>query len=156
MRAFRFTLEAVEVLRHRQEQQTMDAYVHALLARYQVTDRLEAVRELIRGNQQEINRLLAAACAASELAQAHQYERTLERQQTELFLALALAERRVQTAFQLMLAARQRRKMVESFRSEQLARHQRAEWREEQKTLDDLASRRGRPILAWHPEGTAL
>jgi len=156
MKAFQFTLEAVQILRHRQEQQAMEYYVHALLARQQVADRLEITREQIRRNQQEIGRLLAGACAASRLAQAHLYERALEKQQAEQALALALAERRVQAAFQAMVAARQRRKMVESFRAKQHARHQRAEWREEQKLLDDLASRRGRPILAWHPEGAAL
>ena len=134
----------------------MDTYVHALLARQQVLDRLESAREQIRRNQQEMNRLLAAGCAASQLAQIHQYERALEKQQAEQVLALALAERRVQAAFQSMVTARQRRKMVESFRAKQHARHQRAEWREEQKLLDDLASRRARPILAWHPEGAAL
>jgi len=156
MRAFRFTLNAVQVLRHRQEQQAMDIYVRALLGRQQALDRLENAREQIRRNQEEINRLLAAGCAASRLAQVHQYERALEKQQADLVLALALAERRVQTAFQSMLAARQRRKMVETFRAKQLARHQRTEWREEQKLLDDLASRRGRPLLAWHPEEAAL
>ncbi len=156
MKAFRFTLEAVQILRHRQEQQAMDIYVHALLARQQVLDRLESGREQIRRNQQEITGLLAAGCAASRLAQVHQYERALEKQQMDQVLALALAERRVQATFQSVLAARQRRKMVENFRAKQHARHQRAEWREEQKLLDDLASRRGRPILAWHPEGAAL
>ena len=65
MKAFRFTLEAVQVLRHRQEQQAMENYVHALLARQQVLDRLETARERIRLNQQEMNRLLAASCAAA-------------------------------------------------------------------------------------------
>jgi flagellar export protein FliJ len=155
MKAFRFTLEAVQVLRHRQEQQAMERYVHALLARQQVLDRLETARERIRLNQQEMNRLLAASCAAARLAQAHLYELALEKQQAEQVLALAKAERRVQAAFQAMLTARQRRKIVETFRAKQHARHQRAEWREEQKLLDDLASRRGRPILAWHLEGAA-
>jgi flagellar export protein FliJ len=156
MKAFRFTLEAVQTLRHRQEQQAMEIYVHALLARQQVLDRLEAVQDQIRLNQQEMKRLLAAACAASQLAQASQYERALEKQQAEQILALALAERRVQNTFQAMLAARQRNKMIENLRAGQHARHQRAEWREEQKLLDDLASRRGRPILAWHREAAAL
>jgi len=151
MKAFRFTLEAVQTLRHRQEQQAMEIYVHALLARQQVLDRLEIARDRIRRNQQEINRLLAAACPAAQLAQASQYERVLEKQQADQVAALALAERRVQAAFQSMLTARQRRKMVENLRAKQLAGHQRAEWREQQKLADDHASRRGPSILAWQP-----
>lgn len=156
MKTFRFTLEAVQTVRLRQEQQAMEVYVHALLARQQVLDRLEAARERILHNQQEINRILTSPCAAVELAQAGCYERVLEKQQADQVALLAAAERRVQTVFQAMLAARQRRKMVESFRAKQLARHQRAEWREEQKLTDDLASRRGRSILAWHPEEAPL
>ncbi len=156
MKPFQFTLQAVQTLRHRQAQQAMEIYVHALLARQQVLDRLESVREQIRRNQQEINRLLLSACAAAPLAQASQYERVLEDQQAQQVVALALAERRVQNTFQAMLTARRRRKMVESFRAKQQARHQRAEWREEQKLLDDLASRRGRPILVWKPEEAPL
>ena len=133
----------------------MENYVHALLARQQVLDRLDTARERIRLNQQEMNRLLAASCAAARLAQAHLYEKALEMHQAEQVLALAKAERRVQAAFQAMLTARQRRKIVETFRAKQHARHQRAEWREEQKLLDDLASRRARPILAWQLEGAA-
>src|SRR5208283_3618283 len=108
MKAFRFTLEAVQILRHRQEQHAMETYVHALLARQQVLDRLESAREQIRRNQQEIHRLLAAACPAVELAQAGQYERILEKRQSEQVAALTLVERRVQAAFQAMLTARQR------------------------------------------------
>ncbi|MGA2540484.1 MAG: flagellar export protein FliJ [Verrucomicrobiota bacterium] len=156
MKAFQFTLQAVQTLRHRQEQQAMETYVHALLARQQVLDRLETVRDQIRRNQREMNRLLLSATAASPLAQASQYERALEDQQAQHVVALALAERRVQNTFQAMLTARQRRKIVENLRVKQHAHHQRAEWREEQKLLDDLASRRGRPILAWKPEEAAL
>lgn len=134
----------------------METYVHCLHARQQAVDRLEAMRGQIRLNQQEINQLLAAGCAASRLAQAHLYERALEKQQTDLILALTLAERRLQTAFQAMIAARQNRKMVENLRGKQQARHQREEWREEQKLLDDLASRRGRAILTWNSAEAAL
>jgi flagellar export protein FliJ len=142
MKAFRFTLQAVQTVRHRQEQQAMETYVHALLARQKA--------------QEEMNRLLSAPCAATPLAQVSQYERALEGRQAEQALAVALAERRVQNALQAMLAARQRAKMVGNLRAKQLDRHQRAEWREDQKLLDDLASRRGRPILAWRPEEAVL
>jgi flagellar export protein FliJ len=156
MKAFRFTLQAVQTLRHRQEQQALETYVHALLARQQAVERLESVREEIRRNQREMNRLLASPCAASPLAQVSQYERALEGRQAEQALALALAERRVHNTLQAMLAARQRAKMVGNLRDKQLDRHRRAEWREDQKLLDDLASRRGRPILAWKAEEAAL
>jgi flagellar export protein FliJ len=155
MKAFRFTLQAVQTLRHRQEQQAMESYVHALLGRQQALERLESVRQEIRGNQRQMERLLSSPCAASALAQTSQYERALEGRQVELALALALAERRVQGALQAMLTARQHAKMVGNLRAKQLDLHQKAQWREDQKLMDDLASRRGRPTLAWKPEESA-
>jgi flagellar export protein FliJ len=151
MKAFRFSLEAVQTLRHRQEQHAMEQYVRALLARQQALDHLEIIRERIRQNQQELSRLLAAGCTASVAAQVQLFERSLEKQQADRVAGLALAERRVNATFQTMIQARQKRQVVESFRKRQIARHQRAEAREEQKLLDDLAARREHSILSWNP-----
>jgi flagellar protein FliJ len=151
MKAFHFSLEAVQTLRQRQEQQAMEQYVRALLARQQALDHLEFVRERIRLNQEELSRLLSAGCTAAVATQVHHFERSLEKLEADRAGALALTERRVNTTFQAMVLARQKRKMVESFRERQLARHRRAEAREEQKILDDLAGRRDRSILTWNP-----
>jgi flagellar export protein FliJ len=151
MKAFRFSLEAVQTLRHRQEQQAMEQYVRALLARQQALDQLEIIRERVRRNQQELSRLLSAGCTAAVAAQVQLFERSLEKQQADRVASLAMTERRVNAAFQAMLVARQKRKMVESYRNKQAALHQRAEAREEQKLLDDLAARRERSILSWNP-----
>ena len=84
MKAFRFTLEAVQTLRHRQEQQAMELYVRALLARQQALDRLEIMRERIRRNQQEMSRLLSAGCAGrASRPKSSLYERSLEKQQAD-------------------------------------------------------------------------
>ncbi|MGD1083320.1 MAG: flagellar FliJ family protein [Verrucomicrobiota bacterium] len=156
MKAFRFSLEAVQTLRHRQEQQAMEQYVRALLARQQALDQLEIIRERIRGNQQELSRLLSEGCAAAVAAQVQLFERSLEKQQADRVASLAMTERRVNATFQAMVAARQKRKMVESYRKRQQGRHQRAEAREEQKLLDDLTARRERSIFSWNPTRMAL
>ncbi len=155
MKAFHFSLEAVQTVRQRQEQQAMEQYVRALLARQQALDQLDLIRDRILQNHQELNRLLSAGCTAAVVTQAHHFERALQKQQADRLASLALVERRVNAAFQAMILARQKRKTVESFRKRQLARHQRAENREEQKMLDDLASRRERSIFAWNPSRTA-
>jgi len=150
MKAFHFTLQAVQTLRHRQQQQAIESYIHALMARQQAADRLEAIRDKIRVNHQEICRILTSAVATvAPIAQATQYESVLETKQTELAVALALAERRLQNAFQAMLSARRRSSMVAKLRDKQFALHNRAQWREEQKTLDDLAARRVTHPMAW-------
>ena len=156
MKAFHFSLEAVQTIRHRQEQQALETYVQALLGRQQVLDKLDTIRGQIQRNQQEIHRLLTKSCTASALLQVNQYARSLEKLQADQIVALALAERRVNSTFQAMILARQQRKMVENFRAKQFARHQRSEWREEQKFLDDLASRRGRLMPSWNAPEPAL
>ena len=150
MKAFRFSLEAVQTVRHRQEQQALEHYVQALLGRQQALERLEVIRDQIRRHQQETSGLLAQGCTAAALVQVSQYARALEKLQSDQIMALALAERRVNATFHAMILARQQRKIVETFRTKQLARHQQAETREEQKFLDDLASRRGRHHQSWN------
>src|SRR5579864_7355777 len=125
MKAFRFSLEAVQTVRHRQEQQALEIYVQALQARQQVMDRLEIIQGQIRSNQHEISRLLARSCTAAAVTQVNQYARALEKLQADQIIALALAERKVNNTFQAMVLARQQRKMVENFRAKQLNRHQR-------------------------------
>ncbi len=151
MKAFHFTLEAVRTLRQRQEQIAMEQYAQSLLARQQALDRLAAVQRELSACFQELRDKLAAGCAASIAAQAHDYHRALARRRDELSAALGLAERRVNAALQAMLGARQQREIVDKFFDKQKLRHSREVTREEQKFLDDLASRRGNSILAFNP-----
>ena len=134
----------------------MEQYVRALLARQQALDKLEIMRERVQRNQRELSRLLSTGCMAAVAAQVQLFERSLEKQQADRAASLAMTERRVNAAFQAMVLARQKRQMVESYRKKQQSRHQRAEAREEQKTLDDLAARRERSILSWNPARMAL
>ena len=129
----------------------MEQYVKALLARQQAIDYLEAIRGRIHLNQQEINQLLSAGCTAVRAAQAHQFQRLLDKQQEDRIATLALAERRVNAAFQAMIQARQQLKVVENYRDKQVAKYERDVLREDQKLLDDLASRRTGSILSWNP-----
>jgi len=133
----------------------MENYARTLLARQQALDHLDTARDLINRNQQEMNRLLAGACAAARMLQVCEYERALEKQQAERVAALALAERRTNAAFQAMLLARQQRLIVDGYRKKKLAGHQREVAREEQKFVDDLAARRAGSILSWNPAEAA-
>ena len=63
---------------------------------------------------------------------------------------LGTAERGVNTALHTMLTARQQREVVDSCFTRQKARYQRECARNEQKLLDDLASRRNLSILSWN------
>jgi flagellar export protein FliJ len=142
MKAFRFTLEAVRTIRQQKEQEAMEQYARALLSRQQVLDLLAAIEQRISRDFTRMRELLAGGCSAGQAAQAQSYHCSLEKHRDDCVAALGVAERRVQAAFQAMLAARQRREMVDVFRDKQHAAHSRLEWREEQKIQDEFALRR--------------
>jgi len=150
MKPFQFTLEAVRVLRQRQEQKALEVYAQALLARQQAMDRLTAVQHELDATMQGFNVRMKAGCTASEAAQASDYQCILVKRRDECALALGAAERRVNAALQGMLAARRQREIVEKFFDKQKARHERELALAEQKILDDLASRRGNSLFAFN------
>ncbi len=153
MKRFQFTLEAVRIVRQRNEQTALERYAHALLTRRQAMDRLDAVQREINAGWQELRAMLAASCPASRAAQAHVYHQSLEKRRTDCAAELGLAERRVNLAFQAMLHARQQREIVDKCFEKQKARHLRDQAHKEQKFIDDLAGRRGASILSWNPTG---
>ena len=149
MKSFHFTLEAVRTLRQRQEQDAMEQYGQALLARQQTLDRLDAVQQRLDAGWQDLRGQLTRGCSASQAAQAQDYHQSLETRRNECTRALEIAERRVNASLQVMLAARQQREIVGKCFEKQKARHQHAQMREEQKLLDDLAGRRMTSICSW-------
>lgn len=156
MKAFQFTLESVRIVRQRHEQEAMEQYARALLGRRQAVERLEAVQEQLTSGWQELRQLLARGCEAARAAQMQDYHRSLEKRRDEHVAALGMAERRVNAAFQGMMAARQQREIVDKCFDKQKTRHQREQLRLEQKFLDDLAGRRGASVLAWNPTGALI
>jgi flagellar FliJ protein len=154
MKAFRFTLEAVRTVRQRQENEALEQYARALLERQQVLDLLEVMDGRINEDWSHIRQLLAGGSTAAQIAQAHQYHRSLEKQRDDCVAALGQAERRVQNASQAMLLARQQREMVDTYREKQHTRHRRLEGREEQKLLDEFAVRRVTAVHAAQPQSS--
>jgi flagellar export protein FliJ len=153
MKPFHFTLESVRTVRQRQEQEAMDQYARALLGRRLAVESLEAVQGQLSAGWRELRNLLARGCEAARVAQMQHYHRTLDKRRDECTLALGVAERRVNAAFQAMMAARQQREIVDKCFENQKTRHQREQLRVEQKFLDDLAGRRPAFVLAWNPTG---
>jgi flagellar export protein FliJ len=142
MKAFRFTLEAVRTLRQRQEQEALETYARALLARQQVLESLEDMNQRIVRDYAHMRQLRAGRCTAAQAAQAQNFHASLEKKRDDCLAALGQAERQVNAASHAMLAARQQREMVDVYREKQHAVHQRLELREEQKILDEFAIRR--------------
>jgi flagellar export protein FliJ len=154
MKAFRFTLEAVRIVRQRHEQETMEHYAQALLVRQQATARLEEIQQELSAAWQDLRTRLAGGCSAGEAHQAQTYRQTLEKRREDCVTALGAAERRVNAALQAMLAARRQREVVDKFLEKQKARFGREMSRLEQKAMDDLAGRRTNSIFSWSPTRT--
>jgi flagellar export protein FliJ len=142
MKAFRFTLEAVRTLRQRQEHEALEDYIRALLARQQALTRLEEIDQRIGHDFAQMRQLLAGGCTAAQASQAQNYHSSLQQMRDEGAAALGQAERQFNDASQAMLAARQQRETVDIYREKQQAVHQRLELREEQKIMDEFATRR--------------
>lgn len=153
MKPFHFTLESVRIVRQRHEQDAMDQYARTLLVRHQAVEKLEAVQQLLKAGWQELRQLLARGCDAASAARMQDYHRSLEKRRDDCVTALGVAERRVNAAFQAMMAARRECEIVDKFYTKQKTRHQREQVRVEQKFLDDLAGRRSASILSWNPAG---
>jgi flagellar export protein FliJ len=153
MKAFHFSLEAVRTLRMRQENDALEHYARALLVRQQALDAVESAREAIQGHWAEMRRQLSRRCAAVQASQLQDHHRVLERRQQECVVALRAAERGVNAASQAMLAARQQREIVDTYRDKQWAKHQRLEARAEQTINDELAARR---VTSYQPSLSVL
>lgn len=151
MKPFRFTLEALGTVRQRHEQKAMEHYAHMLVLRQKAENTLDKAERDLNSSWEDLRRQLARGCTAEEAAQAHVYQRSLIQRRTECATALEAADRRVNSALQGMLQARQQREIVDKCCDRQKAKHQRETARGEQKFLDDLAGRRRSSIFAWKP-----
>lgn len=149
MKPFRFTLEAVATTRRRREQAALEQYAQALLARQRALSRLESSQRELEATWTELRRRLETGSAAAKVAQLRGLSRALEEEREANEHAHAETDRKVNQALQQMLAARREREAVDKFRARQFLAHDRDIQRETQKFLDELATQRPAPSLAW-------
>ena len=154
MKAFKFTLEAVRTLRARQEKNALEQYGKAVQTRAQAVAFLGKVQgELEQIFQARMD--LADGAPAGRLAHLEQWSAAVAAREKECLQNVQLANLRVETKWQELIAARQDREIVEKYLDRQRERYDRALDREEQKALDELAGRPGAvraltPAFAWN------
>lgn len=154
MKAFKFTLEAVRTLRSRQEKNALEQYGKAVQTREQAVAFLWRARgELEKIFQERVN--AADGAPAAHLAHLEKWTGEVAAREKECLQNVQLANLRVETTWQGLIAARQEREIVDKYLDRQRERYDRALDREEQKTLDELASRQGAlnaltPAFAWN------
>lgn len=155
MKPFKFTLEAVRTLRTRQEKSALEQYGKAVHAREEAMAFLWKAREELEKVFVE-RRKQANGAAAASLVQLENWSVEMAAREKECLQNVQLASQRVETTWQDLIAARQEREIVEKYLDRQRERYDRSLDREEQKTLDELASRQGAftaaltPAFAWN------
>jgi flagellar export protein FliJ len=149
MKPFRFTLQALLLLRQRQERAATERYAAALLTRRKAGEALSAVEDEMSRASAEFAARAEAGAPAADLAKRQEHFRALETRHARAAQALEAAERAVTPALQQMLEARRQREVVEECREKQRERHQREIQRLDDKLQDEFALRRVATVLAW-------
>jgi flagellar export protein FliJ len=154
MKAFKFTLEAVRTLRTRQEKNALEQYGKAVQTREQATRLLWKVRGELEQIFEE-RRGRTDGTAAADLAQFDKWSGEVANREKECLQTVQLASQRVETVWQDLLLARKEVEIVEKYLNQQRELYDRSLDREEQKSLDEMAGRRGAahvltPAFAWN------
>jgi flagellar FliJ protein len=148
VKTFHFNLQALQTLRQRQEQKALEQYGQAVSARQSAFEKFEAVRKHCEASWALCREQITHGATAAQLAQAEAYCFSVEEQKKQCEAAVNQAQTVVDERWQTLLAARQQREAVDKYREHQFERYERELLREEQKLLDDVASRRA-PVATW-------
>lgn len=148
MKRFRFSLEALLTVRRRAEQNALEKYASALLARQRNLELLGAVHREQSQWWARWRNDLSKGCSAGDLMQWRASDRHLSEQRQRAEAAVSQAELHVNQALQEMLVARRDREAVENHWHKQRSKYDFDLSREEQKGMDELAQRRVPPALS--------
>ena len=141
MKAFQFSLSAVQTVRKRAEQQALAAYALALRARARAVEELKSCEFILGAAQREWQESSRRSCPAFEMARQSRHCQDLARKRAQCAASLRQTEQKAQACLQEMLQARQRREVVTKLRARQQLAYDRAVQRDEQKFLDEFAQR---------------
>ena len=141
MKRFRFSLQAVRVLREREERSAREYFAHAVRARQNASTALETCESELDAGRRELLALQTngASIAAIRQALAHCGER--EQQVAQRRKTLGLAEKQATEAWNKLLEARQQLDVVDKFHARRREDYDRELRREEQKQLDEMSGR---------------
>ena len=148
MKPFRFALEAAATVRQRIEGQALESYAQALLMQQRAVREFEAAQDKLDAVWHQLRGELGVGGPAVIMTRLLCHAEALEHERKRRAAALQQAERALHHSLQRMLAARQRREVVEKFRGRQRASHDRDVAVETQKFLDELAAQRSTPSSA--------
>jgi flagellar export protein FliJ len=142
MKTFRFSLQALRILRERQEQLVLQDYGKALQLWEQARDRVDAIQQQFQIACLEAQQKLIDGCSGSELMQLQSYCQALELRRREREYLARIARNKASLAFSRLIAARQARAVVDKCFDKQKRRHDTERQKHEQGILDDMMNHR--------------
>ena len=142
MKPFNFSLQAVRILRQRQEQEALERYAKAVRARQEALQQLNKVQEKLEAGWADWKERFSTVLSALQLKQLQAYCGAIAKRKEDCAGRLQAAHRGVNLAWQQLLAARQNLEAVEHHYENERRRYEQELQREEQKLLDEMAPRR--------------
>ncbi|MDR2800529.1 MAG: flagellar export protein FliJ [Desulfovibrio sp.] len=143
MASFRFRLEQVRLYRKRLEEQAMQNLALALARRDALRHRLDSLQEEINAQLRDLSRSDLLDGAQRWLAQS--WLKTLKLEKKACADALDEAEKQVAARREELTGKARDRKLLDTLKQKQAARHDLLERREERKQNDETATIRYRP-----------
>jgi flagellar export protein FliJ len=142
VKRFRFTLQALGVLRDQQKRIAEESYAVALARQHQAASELSAIQYQIQQSECAWNdRMRAGVFRGDEALSVRRHLNVLEEFRKHRSSSLLSANQAVAAAMQAMVRAHQACEAVSKFKDQQQARHLREVGREEFKQMDELAAR---------------
>jgi flagellar export protein FliJ len=141
MKTFRFSLNSIHELRHSEEQAAQKTFADTIRAFEQAEVRLVMMDRSLQNMWQEMRNSTYQVVRADQMRHAHSWGIVLEEQQKQLATELAACQRQVDAAHELLKAATQKREALDRLLLKQRRTHDKAVQHEDQKFLDELATR---------------
>jgi len=142
MKKFRFSLEAILLLREREEQRAVEKFMRASAAHRERLERLEDAERDFAKAAAELREKSARGIPGMELRQMQGHLGALEDLRKERARAAAESQAALGQARDELAAARRRKEVIDRFREKQRRKHAEAARLEELKFLDELAAGR--------------
>jgi flagellar export protein FliJ len=156
MRAFRFPLESLRVLRKQKERAAQQRYARSLFACHAAAAQLEKAAKALEAGRDLLARELGSGVSAAKIMNLRTWCIALEIHQHERKAAFNESRRIADIAFQEMSAARRDREGLDRFYDKARQSHARDILQEEQKMFDELAVQLNGATSLLQPEFSKL
>lgn len=142
MKSFRFPLQSIRVLREQKERTAQRNFADAMRVCEEAAFQLQAASDELAACWTALCEELSAGVTATKLMRTRAWCSVLELRQKERTAALQKAQRAMDAAWRNMMLATRDREALDSYYRKSRRVHDREVQREEQKTLDEIGTRR--------------